>query len=115
ALVPRHVVPAPRRVAERARRVGQRRHLRRLAAIVHGRTRLEGDSHASAGREAAGLRLVGAAAGDDGGRTMSASVTPNGTYDAIIVGGGPVGAHVAKELVAKNKRVLMLEAGRAGG
>jgi choline dehydrogenase-like flavoprotein len=46
---------------------------------------------------------------------MSASVTPNGTYDAIIVGGGPVGAHVARELVAKNKRVLMLEAGRAGG
>lgn len=46
---------------------------------------------------------------------MTVSVTPNGTYDAIIVGGGPVGAHVAKELVAKNKRVLMLEAGRAGG
>jgi choline dehydrogenase-like flavoprotein len=43
------------------------------------------------------------------------SATPSGNYDAIIVGGGPVGAHVAKELVAKNKRVLMLEAGRAGG
>jgi choline dehydrogenase-like flavoprotein len=43
------------------------------------------------------------------------NATPNGTYDAIIVGGGPIGAHVAKELVAKNKRVLMLEAGRAGG
>jgi choline dehydrogenase-like flavoprotein len=46
---------------------------------------------------------------------MSASVTPSGNYDAIIVGGGPIGAHVAKELIAKNKRVLMLEAGRAGG
>jgi len=46
---------------------------------------------------------------------MSASVTPTGNYDAIIVGGGPVGAHVARELVAQKKRVLMLEAGRAGG
>ena len=36
-------------------------------------------------------------------------------YDAIIVGGGPIGAHVAKELVAQQKPVLMLEAGRAGG
>ena len=46
---------------------------------------------------------------------MSASVTPSGSYDAIVVGGGPIGAHVAKELVAQKKRVLMLEAGRAGG
>ena len=36
-------------------------------------------------------------------------------YDAIVVGAGPVGAHVARELVAQKKRVLMLEAGRAGG
>ena len=42
-------------------------------------------------------------------------MTANGNYDAIIVGGGPVGAHIAKELIAQKKRVLMLEAGRAGG
>ena len=42
-------------------------------------------------------------------------MSANRTYDAIIVGGGPIGALVAKELVAKQKTVLMLEAGRAGG
>jgi choline dehydrogenase-like flavoprotein len=36
-------------------------------------------------------------------------------YDAIVVGGGPVGAHVAKKLSEAKKTVLLLEAGRAGG
>ena len=36
-------------------------------------------------------------------------------YDAIVIGGGPVGAHVAKKLSAAKKSVLLLEAGRAGG
>lgn len=36
-------------------------------------------------------------------------------YDAIVVGGGPIGAHVAKKLGDAKKRVLVLEAGRAGG
>lgn len=36
-------------------------------------------------------------------------------YDAIVIGAGPVGAHVALQLGAQHKRVLLLEAGRAGG
>lgn len=36
-------------------------------------------------------------------------------YDAIVIGSGPIGAHVARELGAQHKRVLMLEAGRASG
>lgn len=36
-------------------------------------------------------------------------------YDAIVVGGGPIGAHVARELAAEKKSVLLLEAGRATG
>ncbi|MEO6528955.1 MAG: GMC family oxidoreductase [Gemmatimonadaceae bacterium] len=36
-------------------------------------------------------------------------------YDAIVVGGGPVGAHAAKKLSEAKKTVLLLEAGRAGG
>lgn len=36
-------------------------------------------------------------------------------YDAIVVGAGPIGAHVAKQLAAEKKSVLLLEAGRAGG
>ena len=36
-------------------------------------------------------------------------------YDAIVVGSGPIGAHVARELGARKKRVLVLEAGRASG
>ncbi len=34
------------------------------------------------------------------------------TYDAIIVGSGPGGATVAKELTARNKKVLILEMGK---
>lgn len=37
------------------------------------------------------------------------------SFDAIIVGGGPIGAHVAKGLSEKKKRVLLIEAGRASG
>jgi len=33
------------------------------------------------------------------------------SYDAIIVGSGPGGASVARELVHSNKNVLMLERG----
>ena len=36
-------------------------------------------------------------------------------FDAIVVGGGPIGAHVARELSNAHKTVLLLEAGRAGG
>ena len=36
-------------------------------------------------------------------------------YDAIVIGAGPVGAHVALQLGLEKKRVLLLEAGRAGG
>lgn len=36
-------------------------------------------------------------------------------YDAIVIGAGPVGAHVALKLAMEQKRVLLLEAGRAGG
>jgi choline dehydrogenase-like flavoprotein len=36
-------------------------------------------------------------------------------YDAIVVGSGPIGAHVAKQLAAEGKSVLLLEAGRATG
>lgn len=42
-------------------------------------------------------------------------MTANVKYDAIVIGGGPVGAHVAKQLSAAKKSVLVLEAGRAGG
>ena len=38
-----------------------------------------------------------------------------GRYDAIVVGSGPVGAHVAKVLGDAGKRVLVLEAGRNSG
>ena len=36
-------------------------------------------------------------------------------YDAIVIGGVPMGAHVARKLSAERKTVLLLEAGRAGG
>lgn len=36
-------------------------------------------------------------------------------YDAIVVGSGPIGAHVAQGLAAEKKSVLLLEAGRATG
>lgn len=38
-------------------------------------------------------------------------VTASQTYDVIIVGSGPGGASVAKELVLRNQRILMLERG----
>ena len=37
------------------------------------------------------------------------------TWDAVIIGSGPVGANVAKALTDAGKRVLILEAGRASG
>jgi len=37
--------------------------------------------------------------------------TDQSTYDAIIIGTGPGGATVARELSLKGKRVLMVEAG----
>lgn len=40
---------------------------------------------------------------------------PQGSYDAIIIGAGPVGVNVAKVLTDAGKRVLILEAGRASG
>jgi choline dehydrogenase-like flavoprotein len=42
-------------------------------------------------------------------------VTTERIYDAVIVGGGPVGALVAKRLSEQGKDVLLLEAGRASG
>lgn len=36
-------------------------------------------------------------------------------YDAVIIGGGPIGAVIAKELTDAGKDVLILEAGRASG
>ena len=40
---------------------------------------------------------------------------PQGSYDAIIIGAGPVGVNIAKVLTDRGKRVLLLEAGRASG
>ena len=40
---------------------------------------------------------------------------PQGSYDAVIIGAGPVGVVIAKELSDRGKRVLLLEAGRASG
>lgn len=42
-------------------------------------------------------------------------MTTAASYDAIIIGAGPVGAHVALTLTKAGKRVLILEAGRASG
>ena len=39
---------------------------------------------------------------------------PPSTYDAIVVGTGPGGATVAREMARRNKRVLMLERGPGG-
>ena len=41
--------------------------------------------------------------------------TPQGSYDAVIIGAGPVGVNIAKVLTDRGKRVLLLEAGRASG
>lgn len=46
---------------------------------------------------------------------MSAADATQPHYDAIVVGAGPIGAHVARELGAAGKQVLLLEAGRASG
>ena len=40
---------------------------------------------------------------------------PQGSYDAVIIGAGPVGLNIAKVLTDAGKRVLILEAGRASG
>ncbi len=40
---------------------------------------------------------------------------PQGSFDAIIIGAGPVGLNIAKVLTDRGKRVLILEAGRASG
>jgi choline dehydrogenase-like flavoprotein len=40
---------------------------------------------------------------------------PRGSYDAVIVGAGPVGVNIARKLSDRGKRVLLLEAGRASG
>lgn len=40
---------------------------------------------------------------------------PQGSYDAVIIGAGPVGVSIAKKLTDRGKRVLLLEAGRASG
>ena len=40
---------------------------------------------------------------------------PQGSYDAVIIGAGPVGVTIAKTLTDQGKRVLLLEAGRASG
>jgi choline dehydrogenase-like flavoprotein len=42
-------------------------------------------------------------------------MTASRHYDAIVIGAGPIGAHVAKKLGSEGKSVLVLEAGRAGG
>ena len=41
--------------------------------------------------------------------------TPQGSYDAVVIGAGPVGVNIAKVLTDRGKRVLLLEAGRASG
>jgi choline dehydrogenase-like flavoprotein len=46
---------------------------------------------------------------------MTAARRPTERFDAIVVGAGPIGAHVAKGLSAQRKRVLLIEAGRASG
>ena len=40
---------------------------------------------------------------------------PQGSFDAVIIGAGPVGLNIAKVLTDRGKRVLILEAGRASG
>lgn len=40
---------------------------------------------------------------------------PQGSYDAVIIGAGPIGVTIAKTLTDQGKRVLLLEAGRASG
>ncbi len=40
---------------------------------------------------------------------------PQGSFDAVIIGAGPIGVNIAKVLTDRGKRVLILEAGRASG